>query len=66
MLPKSERSKRHFAKVEYRHVRQMFTTIAEVPAAIPLKVDDQVEVWPENCAKGKFSRISRLLYPSLR
>ncbi|MET3109217.1 hypothetical protein AAKU67_004246 [Oxalobacteraceae bacterium GrIS 2.11] len=58
-LPKAELASRHFVTVRYHHVRQMFYTIAELPATMQAKVNDQVELWAEDCSDGKISRISR-------
>lgn len=60
-IPESERMNRHFVKVQYRHVRLMRVAIAELPKELQAKIDDQVELWPEDCSRGKLSRISKLL-----
>lgn len=60
-LSKTELATKHLVKITYRHVRQMFSAIVEVPDALQVKMDDQVEFWPEDCSSGKFGRISRLL-----
>ena len=60
-LPKADLARRHFVKVKYRHVRRTVSTIAEVPDALKLKIDAEVELWPADCSHGNFSRISRLL-----
>ena len=52
---------RPFVKVRYWHVRQMFTAVAELPQATSAVVGQQVELWPQDCARGKLSRISRVL-----
>jgi hypothetical protein len=62
-LPKADLATRHFVKVEYRHVRQMYSEVAELPAAMQAKINDQVELWPEDCSRGKISRIARVLPP---
>lgn len=58
-LTKQELDSRHFVTVKYHHVRQMYYTIAELPATMPAKIDDEVEFWPGDCSRGKISRISR-------
>lgn len=60
-LSQTELATKHLVKAKYWHVRQMFYTIAEVPDSLQTKVDDQVELWPEECSHGKISRISRVL-----
>ncbi|HEY8101054.1 MAG TPA: hypothetical protein VIF82_09880 [Burkholderiaceae bacterium] len=60
-LSNADLTNKHFVKIEYRRVRQMLTTVAELPEALDVKANDQVEVWLEDCTKGKISRISRLL-----
>lgn len=52
---------RHFVKIDYRHVRQMFSTIAELPPDAPKpRLDEQVEFWPGNCSDGKVAHITRV------
>ena len=60
-LSKADLARRHFVKVKYRHVRRMVSTIAEVPDALQVKIDGEVEIWPADCSRGKIGRISRLL-----
>ncbi len=60
-LPIEEMKTKHFVKVEFHHVRQMWNAIAELPDTMTAAVDDQVELWPEDCSQGKISRISRVL-----
>jgi hypothetical protein len=62
-LPKADLAIRHFVKVEYRHVRHMYSEVAELPHEIQAKVNDQVELWSEDCSRGKISRIARVLAP---
>lgn len=59
-LTKQELASRRFVTVQYRHVRHMFYTIAELPSTMQANVNDQVEFWPEDCARGKISRILRV------
>lgn len=61
VLSNAEYSRKRFAKVKYRHVRLMHTTLAQIPDSLDLRVNDQVEWWPEDCERGKISRISRSL-----
>lgn len=58
-LTKQELVSRHFVTVKYHHVRQMYYTIAELPATMPANINDEVEFWPGDCSRGKISRISR-------
>jgi len=58
-LTKQEIASKHFATVKYHHVRQMYTTIAELPATMPANINDEVEFWPGDCSLGKIARISR-------
>jgi hypothetical protein len=60
-LSETERVTKHFVSVRYWHARQMFYAVAELPETLKVKVDDQVEVWPEDCSTGKISRITRIL-----
>ena len=60
-LTKTELATGHFVKVEYRHTRKKVSTIAELPNTLRAKIHDQVEIWPEDCSRGKVSRVSRLL-----
>jgi hypothetical protein len=52
---------KHFVKIYYRHVRQMFSTIAELPDELQPKLNDQVEFWPGDCSNGKVSHIKRII-----
>ncbi len=66
-LLKTDISKRHFVMIDYRHVRQVFSTSAELPPdELQPKLNDQVEFWPGNCSYGKFARITRILPPHPR
>lgn len=60
-VSETERATNHFVKVQYRHARRMFYAVAELPESMPAKIDDKVELWPEDCSRGKISRISRIL-----
>ncbi|MDY7537451.1 hypothetical protein QN372_15980 [Undibacterium sp. RTI2.1] len=60
-LSDSERENKHFAKIHYKHARRGLSTIAEVPEYMSLKLDDEVDVVPENCDKGKFAHIVKIL-----
>lgn len=61
VLSRAEYSGKRFAKVEYHHVRLMHTTLAQIPDFLDLRVHDQIEFWPEDCERGKISRVSRIL-----
>jgi hypothetical protein len=50
-----------FVEVRYWHGRRMLHVFAELPGAVSVKADDQVELWPVDCDGGKMSRISRVL-----
>ena len=65
MLTKQELASRHFVTVKYHHVRQMFYTIAELPATMQANVNDQVELWPKDCSRGEISRVSRVIVASI-
>ena len=58
-LTKQELYSRRFVTVQYHHVRQMYYTIAELPATMPANVNDEVEFWPGDCSRGEISRIAR-------
>jgi hypothetical protein len=55
---------RRFVRIKYRRARHTHMTIAEVPDTLQLAVHDQVEFLPEDCSKGRISRISRRLSTS--
>jgi hypothetical protein len=55
-----------FVKIDYRAVRRMMVEVAEVPTGVvadgqALKLGDRVELWPEDCLRGRLSRITRLM-----
>ncbi|MCU6435481.1 hypothetical protein LPB67_17020 [Undibacterium sp. Jales W-56] len=60
-LNSSERENRYFVKIHYRHVKKFYTTIAEIPKDMDLKIDEEVEVFPANCDLGKFAKITKSL-----
>jgi len=60
-LSPAEQRARQFVKLRYWHGRQTVTEVAELPRDLRVKIDDRVEVWPEDCSQGKISRISRAL-----
>lgn len=62
-LPADELAQHRFARIDYRHVRRMLVEVAELPPQSEVKLGDRVELWPEDCAKGKLSHISRVMAP---
>ena len=60
-LPPAELTRRHFVRVDYKHVRHLFSTVAEVADGVDLRTGQQVEVWLDDCAQGRFGRIGRIL-----
>ncbi|MDP9108846.1 MAG: hypothetical protein M3N23_07230 [Pseudomonadota bacterium] len=60
-LPPEELTRRHFVRVDYKHVRHLFSTVAEVAEGVDLRTGQQVEVWLDDCAHGRFGRIGRSL-----
>jgi hypothetical protein len=51
----------HYARIAYHHIRQMHQEVAQLPDSLSqAKLDDQVEIWPANCSKGKLSRVSQI------
>ncbi len=51
----------HYARIAYHHIRQMHQEVAQLPDNLSqAKLDDQVEIWPANCSKGKLSRVSQI------
>lgn len=60
-LPPSALSKRRFVQVRYWHSRHTLYTVAERPDALPLDVNDEVELWPEDCDHGRVPYITRKL-----
>lgn len=60
-LSKEDLASGRFVRLRYRHVRIAHSAVAELPSGLQVKIDDQVEVWPEDCSLGKISRISRVL-----
>lgn len=63
-LPADELAQHRFVRIDYRHVRRMLVEVAELPPQSDVKVGDRVELWPEDCARGKLSRISRVMPPA--
>ncbi len=59
-IPKNVFGQRQFMRIEYRHVRHLFSTIAEVPEGQTAQAGQRVEVWPVDCAPGKFARIGQI------
>lgn len=59
-----------FVKVDYRAVRRMMVEVAEVPTLVgadgqqSVRLGDRVELWPEDCTRGRLSRITRLMPPA--
>jgi hypothetical protein len=62
-LSKADFATRQFVKIEYWHVRQMRIVVAELPNGLQGKVNDQIEIWPEECLRGKIPQISKILTP---
>ena len=62
-LPPGQLAGHLFVKIDYRSVRRMMVEVAEVPggAAQTVKLGDRVELWPQDCARGKLSRISKMM-----
>ena len=58
-LPKPLRQGRQFAHIEYRHIRHLFATLAEIPRGSVVKVGQQIEVWPVDCTAERFARIGK-------
>ena len=52
---------KRFAKVEYREVRTVQATLAQIPDSIDLHVNDRVELWLADCKVGKISTVSKSL-----
>ena len=59
-IPQTDRNNKLFVKVWYRHVRSGRVTIAEITDPMNLKIDDQVEIFPADCDKGKFAHITKI------
>ena len=60
-LEKKEFAARNFVQVRYHHGRRMIYEVVELPAGLQAGVDEELEIWPEDCTKGKLSRMSRIL-----
>lgn len=60
-LSKEELATKHYVKVSYHHVRLTHHEVAELPKELlHVKLEDHVEIWPENCSNGKLSRVSQV------
>ena len=59
-VARTELAGRRFVRVDYKHIRHLFSTTVEVPTGAALKINQQVEVWPDDCSHGKFGRIGRI------
>lgn len=60
-LPRGDLARRHFVRVDYKHVRHLFSTIAEVSDTAALRSGQQVEIWLDDCEHGHFGRIGKTL-----
>jgi hypothetical protein len=62
-LPPGQLAGHLFVKIDYRSVRRMMVEVAEVPGgtAQTVKLGDRVELWPQDCSRGKLSRISKMM-----
>ena len=63
-LPPEQLAAHRFVKIDYRHVRRMLVEVAELPdtAERPaVRIGDRVDLWPQDCAEGRISRISKMM-----
>jgi hypothetical protein len=62
-LPPGQLAGHLYVKIDYRSVRRMMVEVAEVPGGVAqtVKLGDRVELWPQDCARGKLSRISKMM-----
>lgn len=59
-LPADERATHHFVLVRYTQARHVHVDIAELPADLHAAIGDNVQIWPEECAAGKYGRITQV------
>lgn len=59
----NELDRRHFVRINYRHVRRMLVEVGEMPEGVDVKIGDRIELLPADCDKGLLSRISRVMPP---
>lgn len=55
-----ERAGHHFVQVKFNRARHVHFEVAELPSNVQADVGDEVEIWPEDCAAGKFGRIAKV------
>ena len=69
-LPPDRLAGHLFVRIDYRAVRRMMVEVAEVPSTVgaggqqAVKLGDRVELVPEDCLRGRLSRITKLLPPA--
>lgn len=52
-----------YAMIRYRRTRLHHNIVAVVPDGLALRVGDEVELWPEDCGKGRMAHVGRVLPP---
>lgn len=60
-LSPQELAAQRYARIDYRHTRRMLVEVAALPDAVPVRLGDRVELWPQDCEQGRLSRISRVM-----
>ncbi|HEV7815970.1 MAG TPA: hypothetical protein VGP06_12830 [Janthinobacterium sp.] len=62
-LPPEQFSGHLFVKIDYRSVRRMMVEVAALPGGVAqtVRLGDRVELWPQDCARGRLSRISKMM-----
>lgn len=65
-LAPEARGTRHFVQVRYQQARHVHFEVAEVPPQLVAGIDDNVEIWPADCAAGQIGRIAQVFGPAKR
>jgi hypothetical protein len=52
-----------YAMIRYRRTRLHHNIVAVVPDGLALRVGDEVELWPEDCAQHRPAQVGRVLPP---
>jgi len=52
-----------YAMIRYRRTRLHHNVVALVPDGLALRVGDEVELWPADCAHGRLAHVERVLPP---
>lgn len=64
-LPPEQLAQQRFVRVPYHHVRRLLVGVAALPPGASVALGQRVELWPQDCAAGALSRITRIFPPVL-